>query len=165
MIHKSNISFEIDTKRKFSFAHLRRIKTTSYVMKRKSITKWKKFIFRSSFIVFVNYEKNHIYRMLRLNEIIYHVSFVIWIKKKREKSFFFTFETSTKWSIIESIIFLTKRQTLKSNSIIILMSSFQFDQSIDVVSVASSGTEAGLRNHVMWLQSRDVTKMTVYRAD
>jgi hypothetical protein len=24
--------------------------------------------------------------------------------------------------------------------------------------VASSGTEAGLRDHVMWLQSRDVTK-------
>jgi hypothetical protein len=32
-------------------------------------------------------------------------------------------------------------------------------------SVASSDTEAELRqNHVMWLQSRDVTKMTVNRA-
>jgi hypothetical protein len=30
--------------------------------------------------------------------------------------------------------------------------------------VASSSTEAELRNHVMWLQSRDVTEMTVYRA-
>jgi hypothetical protein len=32
-------------------------------------------------------------------------------------------------------------------------------------SVASSDTEAELRqNHVMWLQSRDVTKINVYRA-
>ncbi len=33
-----------------------------------------------------------------------------------------------------------------------------------LVCVASSDTEAGLRNHVMWLQSRDVIKMTVHRA-
>jgi hypothetical protein len=32
-------------------------------------------------------------------------------------------------------------------------------------SVASSDTETDLRNHVMWLQSRDMTKMTVYRAE
>jgi hypothetical protein len=32
--------------------------------------------------------------------------------------------------------------------------------------VASSDTEAELRqNHVMWLQSRDVTKMTVYQTE
>jgi hypothetical protein len=32
-------------------------------------------------------------------------------------------------------------------------------------SVANSDTEAELRrDHVMWLQSRDVTKMIVYRA-
>jgi hypothetical protein len=31
-------------------------------------------------------------------------------------------------------------------------------------SVASSDTEAELRDHVMWLQLRDVIKMTVYRA-
>jgi hypothetical protein len=30
--------------------------------------------------------------------------------------------------------------------------------------VASSDTEAGLRDHVMWLQSRDVAKVAVYRA-
>jgi hypothetical protein len=77
MTNKSIIFFEIDTKRKFFFAHLRRIETTSYVMKRKSITKWKKLAFRSFFAVLVNYEKNHIYWMLRLNEIIYRVSFVI----------------------------------------------------------------------------------------
>jgi hypothetical protein len=88
MINKSIIFFEIDTRRKFFFVHLRRIETMSYVMKRKSITKWKKFVFKSFFIVLVNYEKNHIYRMLRLNKIIYRVSSVIWIKKKRKESFF-----------------------------------------------------------------------------
>jgi hypothetical protein len=134
MTNKSIISFEVDTRWKFSFAHLRRIETTSYVMKRKSITKWKKLVFRSFFVVLVNYEKNHIYRMLRLNEIIYRVSSVIWIKKKRKKSFFLISETSTKRSIIESIIFSTKKQVLKSNSIIILMFSSQFNQSITVVS-------------------------------
>jgi hypothetical protein len=77
MTNKSIIFFEIDTKRKFFFAHLRRIKTTSYVMKRKSVTKWKKLVFKSFFVVFINYEKNHIYRMLRFNEIIYRVSSVI----------------------------------------------------------------------------------------
>jgi uncharacterized SAM-dependent methyltransferase len=35
----------------------------------------------------------------------------------------------------------------------------------DLNSVASSDTEAELRlNHVMWLQSRDVTKVAVHRA-
>jgi hypothetical protein len=42
MTSKSIISFEIDTERKFFFAHFRWIETTNYVMKRKSITKWKK---------------------------------------------------------------------------------------------------------------------------
>jgi hypothetical protein len=50
MIKKSITSFEVDTRRKSSFAHLRRIETTKYVMKRKSITKWKnlalKIVFR-----------------------------------------------------------------------------------------------------------------------
>jgi hypothetical protein len=137
MTNKLIISFEVHTKRKFFFAHFRRIETTSYVMKRKSITKWKKFAFKSFFIVFVDYEKDHIYWMLRFNEIIYRVSFVTWIKKKSKESFVFIFETSTKRSIIESIIFSTKKQILKSNSIIILMLSSQFDQSIDVVSFFS----------------------------
>jgi hypothetical protein len=137
MTNKSIISFEIDTRRKFFFAHLRRIDTTSYVMKRKSVTKWKKLVFKSFSVVFVNYEKDHIYRMLRFNEIIYRVSSVIWIKKKRKKSFLLISETSTKRSIIDSIISSTKRQTLKSNSIIILMSSSQFSQSITVVSLFS----------------------------
>jgi hypothetical protein len=137
MINKSITSFEIDTKRKFFFAHLRRIETTNYVMKRKSITKWKKFALKSFFVVFVNYERNHIYRMLRLNEIIYRVSSVIWIKKKRKKSFFVISETSTKWSIIESIIFSTKKQILKLNSIIILVFSSQSNQLTDVVSFFS----------------------------
>jgi hypothetical protein len=109
MTNKSIIFFEIDTKRKFFFAHFRRIETTSYVMKRKLVTKWKKLALKSFFVVFVKYEKNHIYWMLRLNEIIYRVSFVIWINKKRKKSFFFISETSTKRSIIELIIFSTKK--------------------------------------------------------
>jgi hypothetical protein len=133
MTNRSIISFEIDMKRKFSFAHLRRIETINYVMKRKSITKWKKFVFKSFFVVLVNYERDHIYRMLRFNEIIYRVSSVTWIKKKRKESFLFIFETSTKRSIIESVILSTKRQILKLNSIIIFMLSSQFDQSTDVV--------------------------------
>jgi hypothetical protein len=100
MINRSIISFEADTRRKFFLAHFRRIETTSYVMKRKLVTRWKKLVLRSFFIVLVNYEKNHIYRMLRLNEIIYRVSSVIWIKKKRKESFSFISETSTKRSII-----------------------------------------------------------------
>jgi hypothetical protein len=77
MIDKSIIFYEIDTKRTFFFVYLRRIETIDYVMKRKSITKWKKLISKSFSIVLVEYEKDHIYRMLRLNEIIYRVSFVI----------------------------------------------------------------------------------------
>jgi hypothetical protein len=77
------------TRKKESFlAYLRWIETTNYVMKRKSITKWKKLILRLFFAVLVKYERNHIYSMLRLNEIIHCVSFVIWIKKKREESLF-----------------------------------------------------------------------------
>jgi hypothetical protein len=126
MINKSITSFEIDTKWKFSFAHLRRIETTSYVMKRKLVTRWKKLAFRSFSVVLVNYERNQIYRMLRFNEIIYRVSSVIWIKKKRKKSFSFISETSTKRSIIESIILSTKKQVFELNFIIIFMSSSQF---------------------------------------
>jgi hypothetical protein len=136
--NKSITSFEIDTKRKLSFAHLRRIETTSYVMKRKSITRWQKLVLRSFLVVLVDYERDHIYRMLRFNEIIYRVSSVIWIKKKREKSSLFIFETSTKRSITDSVISSTKRQALKSNSIIILMLSSQLSQSITVVSLFSS---------------------------
>ncbi len=140
MTNKSITFFEIDTKRKFSFAHFRRIETTSYVMKRKSITKWKKLVLKSFLAVLVKYEKDHIYRMLRLNEIIYRVSSVIWIKKKREESFFVEIsnKASAKRSIIESIEFSTKRQVIKSNSIIIFMSSSQLNQSIAVVSLSST---------------------------
>jgi uncharacterized protein YqgQ len=84
--------------------------------------------------------------MLRLNKIIYRVSSIIWIKKKREESFLFISETLTKRSIIDSIICSakrqalkssTKRQVLKSNSIIIFMLSSQLNQSITVVSFFS----------------------------
>ncbi len=119
MINKSMIFYESDTRKKSFLAHFCRIETTNYVMKRKSITKWKKFVFKSFFVVLVEYEKYHIYRMLRLNEIIYRVSFVIWIKKKREESLLVetSNEISTKRSIIESIEFSTKKQVLESNSI------------------------------------------------
>jgi hypothetical protein len=137
MTNRSIISFEADTKRKFSFVHLRRIDITSYVMKRKSVTRWKKLVLRSFSVVLVNYEKDHIYRMLRLNEIIYRVSSVIWIKKKRKESSLLISETSTKRSIIDSVIFSTKRQILKSNSIIILMLSSQLSQSTTVVPLSS----------------------------
>jgi hypothetical protein len=60
MINKSITFYEIDTKKKFSFAHFSRIETIDYVMKRKSITKWKKLISKSFSIVLVEYEKNHI---------------------------------------------------------------------------------------------------------
>jgi hypothetical protein len=83
MTNKTIIFYEIDTRKKSFLAHLRQIETTNYVMKRKSIMKWKKFAFKSFFVVFVNYERNHIYRMLCFNEIIYRVSFVTWVKKKQ----------------------------------------------------------------------------------
>jgi hypothetical protein len=129
MTNKSMIFYEIDTKKKSFFSHLRRIETTSYVMKRKLITKWKKIVFKSFFVVLVEYEKDHIYWMLRFNEIIYRVSSVIWIKKKREESLFVEIlsEISTNRSIIESIEFSTKKQVFESNSIIILIFSFQLN--------------------------------------
>jgi hypothetical protein len=122
MIDKLIIFYEIDTKRKFFFAHLRRIETIDYVMKRKSIMKWKKIIFKSFSIVLVNYEKIHIYRMLRFNEIIYRVLFIIWFKKKHSHDVETLIETSSKRSILESFNSSTKRQALKSNSITIFIS-------------------------------------------
>jgi hypothetical protein len=77
MIDKSIILYKVDTRKRFFFAYFRRIETIDYVMKRKSITKWKKLIFKSFSIVLVSYERNHIYRMLRLNKIIYRVSSII----------------------------------------------------------------------------------------
>ncbi len=67
---------------------------------------------------------------MRLNEIIYRVSSVIWIKKKREESFLVEI---SKRSVFESIESSTKKQILESNSIIILIFSSQFNQSIIVV--------------------------------
>jgi hypothetical protein len=140
MTNKSITLYETDTKRKSFLAHLRRIETTNYAMKRKSITKWKKLVLRSFFAVLVEYERDHIYRMLRLNEIIYRVSFVIWIKKKREESLFVEIsnKVSAKRSITESIESSTKRQVIELNSIIILMFSSQFNQSAAVVSFSST---------------------------
>jgi hypothetical protein len=136
MTNKSIILFEADTRRKFFFVHLRRIGTTDYVMKRKSITRWKKLVLKSFFVVLVKYKKNHIYRMLRLNEIIYRVLFVIWINEKR-KELSIVEISSTKRLIIELIILSTKRQILKSNLVIILIFSSQFNQSIVVVLLSS----------------------------
>jgi hypothetical protein len=74
--------------------------------------------------------------MLRFNEIIYRISFVIWINEKRKKSSIIEISL-TKRSIIELIIFLTKKQILKSNFVIIFISSFRFNQSIVIVSLFS----------------------------
>jgi hypothetical protein len=139
MIDKSIISYEIDTKRKFSFAHFRRIETIDYAMKRKSITKWKKLILKSFSIVLVSYEKDHIYRILRLNEIIYRVSFVIWIKEKHSHDAEILIETSSKRSTFESINSSTKKQVLESNFVTILI-SIQTSQSA-FMSFSSSITE------------------------
>jgi hypothetical protein len=91
-------------------------------MKRKSITKWKKLIFKSFSIVFVSYEKHHIYWMLRFNEIIYCISSIIWIKKKHSHDVETSIKTSSKRLIFESFNSSTKKQVLKSNSITILIS-------------------------------------------
>jgi hypothetical protein len=122
MIDRSITLYEVDTKKKLSFAHLRRIETIDYAMKRKSITKWKKLILRSFSIVLVKYEKNHIYRMLRLNEIIYRASSIIWTKKKHSHDVEISIETSSKRSVFESFNSSTKKQVLESNSITILIS-------------------------------------------
>jgi uncharacterized protein YqgQ len=136
MIDKSITFYEVDTKRKSFLVHLRRIETIDYVMKQKSITRWKKLFSRSFSIVLVKYEENHIYRVLRLNEIIDRVSSVIWIKKKREESSFVEISNkSAKRSVSESIESSTKRQVLESNSIIILISSCQLSQSATAVSL------------------------------
>jgi hypothetical protein len=139
MIDKSIILYEIDTKRKFSLAHLRRIETIDYAMKRKSITKWKKLALKSISIVLVSYEKNHIYRMLRFNKIIYRVSSVIWIKEKHLHDAEILIETSSKRSIFESINSSTKRQAFESNFVTILIST-QISQSASM-SFSSSITE------------------------
>jgi hypothetical protein len=49
MIDKSIIFYEVDTKRKLFLVHFRRIETINYVIKRKSITKWKKIDFKIVF--------------------------------------------------------------------------------------------------------------------
>jgi hypothetical protein len=141
MIDKSIIFYKIDTKKKFSFVHLRRIETIDYAMKRKSITKWKKLISRSFSIVLVEYEENHIYRMLRFNEIIYHVLFVIWIKKKHSHDVEIFIEKSSKRSIFESINSSTKRQVLKSNSMTILISTQIFQSTVVSLSFSTLITE------------------------
>jgi hypothetical protein len=139
MIDRSIIFYEIDTRKKLFLAHLRWIESIDYAMKRRLITRWKKLISKSFSIVLVKYEENHIYRMLRFNEIIYRVSSVIWIKKKREESFFVEISNkSTKRSVSESIESSTKRQVLESNSIIIFIFSSQLNQSIIVVSFSST---------------------------
>jgi hypothetical protein len=139
MIDRSITSYEIDTKRKSSLAHLRRIETIDYAMKRKSITKWKKLILKSFSIILVSYERDHIYRMLRLNEIIYRVSSVIWIKEKHSHDVEILIETSLKRSLFESINSSTKRQVLESNFVTILIST-QISQST-FTSLSSSITE------------------------
>jgi hypothetical protein len=123
MIDRSIIFYEVDTKKKFFLAHLRRIETIDYVMKRKSITRWKKLALKSFSIVLVKYKKNHIYRMLRLNEIIYRVSSIIWAKKKHSHNVEISIETSSKRSVFESFNSSTKKQVLESNSITILIST------------------------------------------
>jgi hypothetical protein len=124
MTNRSVILYEIDTRKKSFFAHLRQIETTSYVMKRKSITKWKKLAFRSFSVVLVNYERDHIYRMLRFNKIIYRVSSIIWIKKKIAVNLIML---ESKRQVIEAIKFFAKRQIIESiqlkfSFIIVLMS-------------------------------------------
>jgi hypothetical protein len=140
MIDRSITLYEVDTKRKLFLAHLRRIETIDYVMKRKSITQWKKLAFRSFSIVLVKYEKDHIYRMLRFNEIIYRVSSIIWTKKKHSHDVEISIETSSKRSIFESFNSSTKKQVLKSNSITILISIqiFQAEMSSLSLSLSSS---------------------------
>ncbi len=115
--------YEIDTKKKFFFAHFRRIETIDYVMKRKSITKWKKLISRSFSIVFVKYKKKSHLSNVTLQRDLYRVLFVIWIKKKHSHNVEISIETSSKRSIFESINSSTKRQVLKSNSMTILIST------------------------------------------
>ncbi len=76
--------------------------------------------------------------MLRLNEIIYRVSFVIWIKKKHLHDVEISIETSSKRSIFESINSQTKRQILELNSMTIFI-SIQTSQST-IVSLSSSSS-------------------------
>jgi hypothetical protein len=92
--------------------------------------------------------KSLMYIMLKTRlDIIYSISMINWYVSNL---------TQSHWQAVKRI-FRYLRKTYQMKLI--------FREALKLLDVASSDTEAGLRDHVMWLQSRDVAKMTVYRAD
>jgi hypothetical protein len=62
--NKNVILYEIHINRKLKLNHLRRVRQTDFAQVRKSIIEWKKFQKRNEKCVLIEYEENHIYRMI-----------------------------------------------------------------------------------------------------
>jgi hypothetical protein len=70
IVNRDVIFYETINDVKLILSNLQQIETINYVITRKLATRWKKFQNRAFQTVFVDYEKDHIYRMLISNETI-----------------------------------------------------------------------------------------------
>jgi hypothetical protein len=113
--------------------------------------------FNFAIIFWLKNALNDRFEMSDLNSCIYYLDMMIFRNRRLKllilnQSFY-----------VEQM--LRDHEMWNCKSLIIFMNvSCRFIKAFDEYIVASSDTEAELRDHVIWLQSRDVTKMTVYRS-
>jgi hypothetical protein len=86
MTNKSIISYEIFIDAQLFLNYLRHVEIKNLIMIRKSSAKWQKLQNQTFKIIFLDYEKNYIYRMLISKNKVYRVQIIIWKSEKRLKS-------------------------------------------------------------------------------
>jgi hypothetical protein len=110
---KNIIFYEIHIDRKLELDYLRRVRQTDFVQVKKSVIEWKKFQERSEKCVLIEYEKNHIYRMINSKEEIRRYVIVKWIDQVVSSIFCSTITSETlKRSAFDEIVSSAKRFAL-----------------------------------------------------
>ena len=77
------ISFEVFIEHFYNYNHLRRIEQRDEVLNIKLFTNWKKFNARIKSMILIDYDDEHIYRIIDVKSDIHRVFNVNWLRNKR----------------------------------------------------------------------------------
>ena len=119
-------SFEVSIEHFYNYSHLRRIEQRGEALNIKFFTSWKKFNDRIKSMILVDYDDEHIYRMIDVKNDIHRVFSVNWFDNKRVNES----DVASTSRVLEFRDLLSRDSDFESNA---TLTSFTLASSIDNV--------------------------------
>ena len=121
------ISFEVFIEYFYNYDHLYRIEQRGEALNIKFFTSWKKFNDRIRSMILVDYDNEHIYRMIDVKSDIHRVFSVNWLENKRVNEN----DVASTFRVLKSRDLLSRDSDFESNSTFTSFTSVSIDNAIN----------------------------------